>query len=278
MFLLPSRFFSPPRRHAGSLASSRPQMGIVEEVEAQLAALNARLPELEGKANKKERTAVNKQIYTLENDDTYVAAKKSQIEGGRAAAASEEDAAHAKRLEEEESARAAAEEAAEARAAAKVEGAAGAGAAEEEDGESHLEFKQLKKGDGETAPSKGDYVYCCYTGTFAPGTEHGGKDLSGKQFDSTWDSKLKKHRPLHFQHGGGKAIRGWDEALKRMTLGEKAELTIGPRWAYRKGGIQDDAGGYVVPPNATLCFQMQLVGVRDAKHDDASIQWGKGRG
>ena len=252
-------------------------MGIVEEVEAQLAALNARLPELEGKANKKERTAVHKQIYTLENDDTYVAAKKSQIEGGRAAAASEEDAAHAKRLEEEESARAAAEEAAEARAAAKVEGAAGVGAAEE-DGESHLEFKQLKKGDGETAPSKGDYVYCCYTGTFAPGTEHGGKDLSGKQFDSTWDSKLKKHRPLHFQHGGGKAIRGWDEALKRMTLGEKAELTIGPRWAYRKGGIQDDAGGYVVPPNATLCFQMQLVGVRDAKHDDASIQWGKGRG
>ena len=63
-----------------------------------------------------------------------------------------------------------------------------------------------------------------------------------------------------------------------LTSREKAELTIGPRWAYRKGGIQDDAGGYVVPPNATLCFQMQLVGVRDAKHDDASIQWGKGRG
>ena len=53
----------------------------------------------------------------------------------------------------------------------------------------------LVRGDGTTAPEKGDYVYATYTGVFAAGTEHGGKDYSGSQFDSTWDSKLKKHKP-----------------------------------------------------------------------------------
>ena len=94
----------------------------------------------------------------------------------------------------------------------------------------------------------------------------------------TSQHKRKQHKPLNFQLQGGKAIRGWDEALKKMSLGEKAKLTIGPKWAYRKGGVPDDQGGYVVPPNATLCFEMQLVGVRDAKlKDDAAkhIQWGK---
>ena len=61
-----------------------------------------------------------------------------------------------------------------------------------------------------------------------------------------------------------------------MTLGEKAEITIGPKWAYRKTGIKDDNGVYIVPPNATLVFQMQLVGVRDKKLQDETIQWKKG--
>ena len=78
---------------------------------------------------------------------------------------------------------------------------------------------------------------------------------------ATDDAKRKMHRPLNFQHFGGKAIRGWDEALKGMTLGEKVEVTIMPKWAYRKGGVQDDAGKYVVPPNATLVFEMQLVAI-----------------
>ena len=247
---------------------------IVAEVEAKLAALNARLPDLEGKANKKERTAVNKEIYALENDDAYVAAKKAQLSGARAADAAADDAAHAQKLKDEEAARERAAAEAEAKAAAKAEAEANAPPAD--DGECHNVVKQLLKGDGTTAPEKGDYVYATYTGVFAAGTEHGGKDYSGSQFDSTWDSKLKKHKPLHFEHFGGKAIRGWDEALQAMTLGEKAEITIGPKWAYRKTGIQDDNGVYIVPPNATLVFQMQLVGVRDKKLQDETIQWKKG--
>ena len=70
---------------------------IVAEVEAKLAALNARLPDLEGKANKKERTAVNKEIYALENDDAYVAAKKAQLSGACAADAAADDAAMERR-------------------------------------------------------------------------------------------------------------------------------------------------------------------------------------
>ena len=106
-------------------------------------------------------------------------------------------------------------------------------------------------------------MWCVYKGTFPDGTEYAGADLSGKQFDSTWDAKRKQHKPLNFQLQGGKAIRGWDEALKKMSLGEKAKLTIGPKWAYRKAGLQDDNGKVIVPPNATLIFEMRLVQVRD---------------
>ena len=100
---------------------NREEMDIVEETEKKLAELNLRLPDLEGKANKKERTAVNKEIYVLENDEAYVAAKKAQLDGGRAAAAAADDEAHEASLKAEAEARAKAEAEAEARAAAKAE-------------------------------------------------------------------------------------------------------------------------------------------------------------
>ena len=108
-----------------------------------------------------------------------------------------------------------------------------------------------------------------YTGTFADGTVHEGVDWSGKLFDSTLNhgkqSKKgpKQHVPLQFVLGQGKAIRGWEEAVKQMSLGEKSEVTIGPKWAYRKAGLQDDDGKVLVPPNASLVFEMRLVQVRD---------------
>jgi len=253
-------------------------MSIVEETEEKLAALNLRLPELEGKANKRERTQVNKEIYALENDDAYIAAVKDRLEGGRAEAAAADDAANEAKLKAEAEDEAQRVKEAEERAKAKAE-SGGADPQQEDDGESHLEVnKLLLKGDGSTAPARGDSVWCVYTGKFAEGTTWEGADLSGKTFDTTYNAKKKLHTPLNFQHYGGKAIRGWDEALKGMTLGEKAEVTILPKWAYRKGGVPDDKGGYVVPPNATLVFEMQLVGVRDAKLKDEAakhIFWGK---
>ena len=81
-----------------------------EEMLARIASLKLRLPSLEGKANKKERTAVNKEIYTLENEPTFVEAQKSALCASRSEAAAADDAAHASRLREEAAAEAAAEE------------------------------------------------------------------------------------------------------------------------------------------------------------------------
>ena len=59
-------------------------------------------------------------------------------------------------------------------------------------------------------------------------------------------------------------VRGWEECVRKMSLGEKLELTVFPKWAYRKAGLQDpDTGKYIVPPNSTLKFEMRLVQVRD---------------
>lgn len=236
---------------------------VIARIEAQLEELKLRLPGLEGKANKRERTQVNKDIYNLENDEAYVAAIKGSLNAGRARQAAVEDEAHAEALKRE-----AAEEDARAEAAAKrreeaaAAAAAGGGAPVDDDGESHLEMKLIRKGDGETFPKPGDNVHVQYKGTFAAGTIHDGRDLSGKEFDSTWQTKLKEHKPLAFQLGAGRVIRGWEECLLEMSLGGIVEATIGPKWAYRKGGVQDGEGGYVIPPNATLCFHMELVGVR----------------
>mmetsp|Transcript_26185 Transcript_26185/g.59428 ORF Transcript_26185/g.59428 Transcript_26185/m.59428 type:complete len:238 (-) Transcript_26185:469-1182(-) len=232
---------------------------VVAEIEAKIEALKLRLPDLEGKANKKERTQVNKEIYTLENDEVYVAALKAQVATARAEAEKQDDAAHMAKLQAEE-------EAAEARRQRMLqlqEEKAKAGTEPPaDDGEIHMEVTRLKKGDGATIPGVGDTVSVTYVGHFADGTEYQGVQYGGKQFDSTYDAKRKEDKPLSFRLGEGRVIRGWDECLKTMSVGESVKVVIGPKWAYRKGGVPDDQGGYVVPPNAALVFQMTLVSVK----------------
>ena len=117
----------------------------------------------------------------------------------------------------------------------------------------------LREGTG--APAKvGDKLVVHYKGTLADG---------GAVFD---DSRERGHA-FTFALGCNKVIRGWDEALRTMSLGERVSISIGPKWAYRKAGISDEHGQYVVPPNATLVFEMQLVGVKDVKLQDDSINW-----
>jgi hypothetical protein len=98
--------------HAVSLAVAvhwalRIMDALILETEQRIEALKLRLPSLEGKANKKERTQVNKDIYTLENDEEYVAAIKARVEEKRAQSAAADDAAHAAKLAEERAAAAA---------------------------------------------------------------------------------------------------------------------------------------------------------------------------
>ena len=74
----------------------------------------------------------------------------------------------------------------------------------------------------------------------------------GTQFDSS----VGRGAPFQFPLGAGRVIRGWDQGVAGMTIGEKRELIIPALWAYGERG----AGG-VIPPGATLLFEVELLGL-----------------
>ena len=77
----------------------------------------------------------------------------------------------------------------------------------------------------------------------------------GTLLDGTvFDSSVRKGRPFNFQVGVGQVIRGWDEGIIQLKKGEKAVLTCPPDYAYGKQGA-----GNVIPPNATLKFEVELL-------------------
>ena len=75
---------------------------------------------------------------------------------------------------------------------------------------------------------------------------------NGQKFDSSYD----RGQPLEFVVGAGQVIRGWDEGFLQLSVGAKARLTCPPEFAYGANG----AGG-VIPPNATLIFDVELVAI-----------------
>lgn len=81
---------------------------------------------------------------------------------------------------------------------------------------------------------------------------------SGWLTDGTpFDSSVERGQPYPFTLGRGEVIAGWDEGVKGMRVGGKRKLTIPPDLAYGPQGM-----GGVIPPNATLVFQVELLGVR----------------
>ena len=104
---------------------------------------------------------------------------------------------------------------------------------------SGLKYTILKAGTG-AKPKPGQEVFVHYTGTLT----------NGKKFDSSRD----KGQPFSFKVGAGQVIPGWDEALSTMKVGERRKLTIPPKLGYGAAG----AGG-VIPPNATLIFDVELL-------------------
>ena len=106
---------------------------------------------------------------------------------------------------------------------------------------SGLQIEELVVGTGAAAAS-GQKVSVHYTGWLTNGTK----------FDSSKD----RNEAFQFGLGRGQVIRGWDEGVQGMKVGGKRKLTIPPELGYGSRG----AGG-VIPPNATLVFEVELLGV-----------------
>ena len=109
---------------------------------------------------------------------------------------------------------------------------------------SDVEYWDLKEGTGATAMA-GKSVSVHYTGWL---------DKGGKKFDSSVD----RGQPFMFQLGAGQVIKGWDEGVSGMKVGGKRQLRIPPELGYGARG----AGGGVIPANATLIFDVELLAVK----------------
>jgi peptidylprolyl isomerase len=109
-----------------------------------------------------------------------------------------------------------------------------------------LKYTDTKMGDG-TAAAAGKKVSVHYTGWLS---DNGAK---GKKFDSSVD----RGQPFQFTLGAHQVIAGWDEGVAGMKIGGKRTLVIPPELGYGARG----AGG-VIPPNATLIFDVELLGVQ----------------
>ncbi|ESP05697.1 hypothetical protein LOTGIDRAFT_205592 [Lottia gigantea] len=101
-------------------------------------------------------------------------------------------------------------------------------------------IEELSPGDGRTFPKKGQLVVVHYTGTLD----------NGDVFDSSRDRGV----PFKFHLGKGEVIKGWEEGIAKMSVGQRARLTCSPDYAYGNRGHPG-----VIPPKATLRFDVELL-------------------
>jgi peptidylprolyl isomerase len=109
-----------------------------------------------------------------------------------------------------------------------------------------LSYEDTLEGQG-ASPTKGQTCVMHYTGWLW---------VDGKKGEK-FDSSLDRGRPFNFPIGAGRVIKGWDEGVATMKIGGKRTLLIPAALGYGASG----AGG-VIPPNATLLFEVELLGVQ----------------
>jgi FKBP-type peptidyl-prolyl cis-trans isomerase len=98
----------------------------------------------------------------------------------------------------------------------------------------------------------GDTVQVHYTGLLSNGIP--------------FDSSLERGEPIAFPVGAGRVIKGWDEGIAQLRVGDQATLIIPPQLGYGARG----KGG--IPPDATLIFIVEVIGIKDAPSTGASLQ------
>lgn len=111
-----------------------------------------------------------------------------------------------------------------------------------------LTMRIVRAGDGDTA-AVGDIAVVHYTGWLF---DESAADKRGEKFDSSVD----RGQHFRFPLGAGRVIKGWDKGVAGMRVGEIRELTIAPEMGYGERGA-----GAVIPPGATLIFEVELAGV-----------------
>jgi len=109
-----------------------------------------------------------------------------------------------------------------------------------------LKYQDLKEGDG-PSPKNGQTCVVNYTGWLWEG------GAKGKKFDSSVD----RGQPFEFSLGMGRVIKGWDQGVSTMKVGGKRLLLVPPQLGYGAKGA-----GSVIPANATLLFEVDLLGVK----------------
>ncbi|PAV63472.1 hypothetical protein WR25_01426 [Diploscapter pachys] len=104
-----------------------------------------------------------------------------------------------------------------------------------------VDIETIQAGDGATFPKNGQTVTCHYVLTLP----------NGKKVDSSRD----RGQPFKFKIGKGEVIKGWDQGVAQMSVGQRAKLTISPDLGYGARGVPPQ-----IPPNATLIFDVELLG------------------
>lgn len=108
---------------------------------------------------------------------------------------------------------------------------------------SGLIYVITRRSEGRT-PRPGETVVVNYTGLLTSGVK--------------FDSSLDRGQPFKFKLGEGRVIKGWDEGIEKLRVGEQATLIIPPQLGYGASG-----SGGVIPPEATLIFVVELIGIEE---------------